>query len=66
MISSNSEAFASELLQNLEDMLPLYYMHSDVCSGIKSSNKRVSPVAKEVTVLYYKTTMINSVLDIKI
>ena len=29
IFSSNSEAFASELLENLEDMLPQYCMHSD-------------------------------------
>ena len=29
-VSSNSEAFASELLDNLEEMFLRYYMHSDV------------------------------------
>ena len=28
----DSEAFASELLENLEEMFPLYYMHSDICT----------------------------------
>ena len=27
--SSNSEAFASELLENLEEMFPCYYMYCD-------------------------------------
>ena len=27
--SSNSEAYASELLENTEEMFSLYYMHSD-------------------------------------
>ena len=31
-LSSNSEADASELLDNLEEMFPLYYMDSDVIS----------------------------------
>ena len=32
-LSSNSEAFASELLDNI----PLYYMHSDMLTMLKSS-----------------------------
>ena len=28
--SSRSESFASERLENLEEMFPWYYMHSDV------------------------------------
>ena len=35
--SGNSEAFASELLENLEEMFPRYYMDSDVISKFKSS-----------------------------
>ena len=31
---SNSEANASELLGNLEELFPLYYMHSDVAKGL--------------------------------
>ena len=32
-ISSNSEANVSELLENLEEMFPLYYTGSDFISG---------------------------------
>ena len=35
MFSSNAEAFASELLENIEEMFPLYYMHSDMLSILK-------------------------------
>ena len=34
---SNSEAFASELLENVEEMFPLYYTHSDMLSLFKPS-----------------------------
>ena len=30
--STNSEAFASELVEFIEDMFPLYYIHGDICS----------------------------------
>ena len=33
----SSEAFASEFLENLEDIYPRYYMHSDILSNIESS-----------------------------
>ena len=35
--SSNSEASASELLENLEEMLPQYYNESDVIISFKYS-----------------------------
>ena len=36
-LSKNSEAGASELLENREEMLLLYYTHSDECSIFYSS-----------------------------
>ena len=36
-LSSNSEANASELLENPEDMFSVYYMHSDMFNTFKSS-----------------------------
>ena len=30
IFSNNSEAFASELLENLKEMFLLYYMHGDI------------------------------------
>ena len=30
--SSDSEAFASELLENIEEMFPWYYMYNDILS----------------------------------
>ena len=36
-MSNSSEEFASELLENLEEMFPRYYMHSDIFSMFKSS-----------------------------
>ena len=36
-LSSNSEAFASELLENLGEMLPLYHMDIDVIYRFKYS-----------------------------
>ena len=39
MFSSNSEANASELLENIEiEIFPQYYMHSNVCNSSESSN----------------------------
>ena len=35
--SSISEAFAPELLRNLEEMCPQYYIHSDMFSMFESS-----------------------------
>ena len=35
--SSNSKTNASELLENLEEMFPQYYMHGDMFSTFKSS-----------------------------
>ena len=32
LFSSNSEALALQLLENIEEMFPLYYMHSDLFS----------------------------------
>ena len=37
-VSRNSEAFASKFLETLEEMFPLYYMHSDVLCMLKSTN----------------------------
>ena len=37
LFSSNSEAFASELLENLEEMFPMYYIYSGVFSVFKST-----------------------------
>ena len=37
-ISSNSEANASELQENLKEMFPRYYMRSEICSSLKSHN----------------------------
>ena len=42
-VSSNSEASASELLENLEEMFPRCHMDSDVISRFKFS---VLPIAK--------------------
>ena len=36
--STNSEAFASELIENLEDISPQYYMYSDMFNMFKCSN----------------------------
>ena len=36
----NSEMNASEVRENLEEMFPIYYMHSEKCSGFKSSTTR--------------------------
>ena len=36
IFSINSEAFASELIESIEEMFPLYYMHSVICM-LKSS-----------------------------
>ena len=38
IFSSNSEAFASELLENIEEMFPQYYMQIDMLSMFKSFN----------------------------
>ena len=35
--SSSSEAYASELLENIYEMLPRYYMYSGFSNGFKSS-----------------------------
>ena len=35
--SSNSEADTPDLLENIEEMIPLYYMDSDVISRLKYS-----------------------------
>ena len=44
IFSTNSEAAASELVENLEEMFPRYYMDSDVIIRFKYSN--MLPVAK--------------------
>ena len=36
--SGNSDAFASELPENPEDMFPQYYVHTDMLGMSKSSN----------------------------
>ena len=36
IFSKNSEADATEFLENIENVLPLYYMHSDNWNRIKS------------------------------
>ena len=46
--SSNSEVSASELLENLEEMFPQYYMGSDVMSRFKSSTMHWCVVTKEL------------------
>ena len=38
IFSSNSEAKASELLENIEEMLPLYYMHSDYLTKLSQKD----------------------------
>ena len=47
MFSSNSEANALELLKNLEDMFPLYYMYKDICNGFKSSTTHYGVIRRE-------------------
>ena len=37
-LSSNSEANALELLENIEEMFPRYNIHSDVFSSVKSAD----------------------------
>ena len=39
-ITSNKEAFASELLENLKEMFPLYSMHSDL-TYVKISKRAI-------------------------
>ena len=47
--SSNSEADVAELLDDLVEMFPGYYMHSDMLSMFKSStiNKRVKHINEQ-------------------
>ena len=52
--SSNTEAKASELLENFEEMFPCYYMHSDIHSMLKDSNKEVCCKGIKVGVLVFK------------
>ena len=44
---SNSEADASELLENPEEMFPRYYTHSVVCISFKSSSTRRCATRRE-------------------
>ena len=37
--TSTEETFLQDFLENLEDMFPLYYMHSDVFIGFFNQNK---------------------------
>ena len=39
---SNSEASASELLENIEEIFPRYYMESDILNRFKSSTTHPS------------------------
>ena len=48
--SSNFEASASELLENSEEMFPLYYMDSDVING---SNLQPHTGVLTVTIFFY-------------
>ena len=48
-LSSNSEAFASELLENLEEMFPLHYMHNDMFCMFKSNDTQVIPESLTTT-----------------
>ena len=39
IFSRNSEVNASEYLENIEEMFPHYYMHSDICSRYNNCAK---------------------------
>ena len=58
MFSENSEANASELRENLEEMFPQYYLHSDKSLAVSNYNHAmvyVSPVARGLILMCYKT-----------
>ena len=50
--SSNSEANDSELLRNLEELFPRYYIHSGFLDIVKSSITHMLPVAKRLNSPY--------------
>ena len=58
--SSNSEALASELLENLEGMFPLCYMNGDVVSLFKSSTTH-GGVTRRERVKAWRCIMINTI-----
>ena len=67
--SSNSEAFASELLENLEDMFPLYDMYSDVFGKFFQQHSTVLHVARwyllHIHMYLLQTLFINETFLIK-
>ena len=48
--SSNSEAYASELLENLEDIFPLYYMDSDIVRRFKYSTTHWRVIRRDLCI----------------
>ena len=57
-MSSNSDTSASELLENLEEMFPLYYMDSNIIRKLKSQpHNDVLPVAKGLNIQLHNSVL---------
>ena len=59
IFSSNSEAFASELLENIEEMFLQYYIHSNNFSifTIKNINKSIQNLDTHITIIHFIITL---------
>ena len=57
IFSSNSEAFTSKLLEDIEDMFLLYYTHSDWFDTYKSSTTHESVIRRERVKRLKKTSL---------